>query len=48
MHKIINGIISKEEYKSKHKFLKKRETDLYLQIFYNYIDNTENKAFLRI
>ena len=45
IYKIINGTIPKEEYKSKHKFFKKRATDLYLQIFYNYIDNTENKGF---
>ena len=45
IYKIISGIIPKEEYKSKHKFFKKRATDLYLQIFYNYIDNTENKEF---
>ena len=45
IYKIINGIIPKEEYKSKHKFFKKRATDLYLQIFYNDIDNTESKGF---
>ena len=45
IYKIINGSIPKEEYKSKHKFLKKRATDLHLQIFYNYIDNTKNKGF---
>ena len=33
------------EYKSKHKFFKKRATELYVKIFYNYIDNTENKGF---
>ena len=44
-YKIINGIIPEEEYKSKHKFFKKRATDLYLQSFYNYIDKTENKGF---
>ena len=30
IYKIINEIIPKEEYKSKHKFFKKRATDLYL------------------
>ena len=45
IYKIINGTIPEEEYKSKHKFFKKRATDLYSQIFYNYIDNTENKGF---
>ena len=45
IYKIINGTIPKEEYKSKCEFFKKRATDLYLQIFYNYIDNTENKGF---
>ena len=44
-NKIVNGIIPKEEYKSKHKFFKIRATDLYLQIFYRYIDNIENKGF---
>ena len=42
IYKIINGIIPKEEYKSKHKFFKKQATDLHLQNFCNYIDNTEN------
>ena len=37
--------LSKEEYKSKHKFFKKWATDLFLQIFYSYIDNTKNKGF---
>ena len=32
-YKIINRIIPKEKYKSKHKFFKKQATDLYLQIF---------------
>ena len=41
IYKIINGIIPKEVYKSKHKFFKKRATDLHLEIFYNYIDDTE-------
>ena len=45
IYKIINGIIPKEEYKSKHKLFKKRATDLYLQSFYSYIDNTEKKGF---
>ena len=45
IYKIITGIIHKEEYESKHKFFKKRATDLYLQIFYNDIDNTKNKEF---
>ena len=45
IYKVINRIIPKEEYKSKHKFFKKRATDLYLQVFYNYIDNTENRGF---
>ena len=45
IYKILNGIIPKGEYKNKHKFLKKRATDLYLQSFYNYIDNNENKGF---
>ena len=40
----MNLIIHREEYKSKHKFFKKRETDLYLQTFYNYINITENKG----
>ena len=44
IYKIINGTIPKEEYKNKHKFFKKRATDLYLQICYNYIDNTKNKG----
>ena len=47
IYKIINEIIPKEEYKSKHKFFKKRATDLYLQFFYNYIDNTENRGFFK-
>ena len=33
------------EYKRKHKFFKKRATELYVKIFYNYIDNSENKGF---
>ena len=45
IYKIINGIIPKEVYMRKHEFFKKRATDLYLQIFYNYIDNTENRGF---
>ena len=45
IYRIINGIIPKEEYKSTHKFFKKRATGLYLQIFYNYFDNTKNKGF---
>ena len=44
-YKIINVTTPTEEYKSKHKFFKKRATDLYLQIFYNYVDTTENKGF---
>ena len=40
----MNLIIPREEYKSKHKFFKKGETDLYLQKFYNYINITENKG----
>ena len=44
-NKIVNEIIPKEEYKSKHKFFKIRATDLYLQIFYSHIDNIENKGF---
>ena len=45
VYKIIDGIIPKEKYRSKHKFFKKRATDLYLHIFYNYIDNTKSKGF---
>ena len=45
IYKIRNGIIPKEECKSKRKFFKKRATDLYLQFFYNYIDDTENEEF---
>ena len=45
IYMIINGIIPKEDYRSKHKFFKKRATDLYLQLFYNHIDNTETKGF---
>ena len=41
----MNVIIPKEEYKSKHKFFKKWEIDLYLQKLYNYIIITENKRF---
>ena len=42
---MINRIIpKKKEYKNKHIFLKKRATDLHLQLFLNYIDNTKNKA----
>ena len=39
----MNLIVPREEYKSKHKFFKKQETDLYLQKFYNYVNITENK-----
>ena len=37
--------IETNRYLSKNLFFKKRATDLYLQIFYNYIDNTKNKGF---
>ena len=40
----MNLIIPREECKSKHKFFKKGETDLYLQKFYNYINITKNKG----
>ena len=42
---VINGVIPKEQYKTKHNFFKKRATDLYLQSFYSYVDNDENKGF---
>ena len=45
IYKIINGIIPKEEYKSKHKFLRKEQHIYFYKFFYNYIDNTENKGF---
>ena len=38
---IINGVILKEEHKSKHNFFKKRATDSYLQTFYSFIGNNE-------
>ena len=41
----MNVIVSKEEYKCKHKFFIKRATDLYLQTFYNYINIIKNKGF---
>ena len=46
IYKVINGEISKEKYRSKHKFFQKRATDCYIQNqFYNYIDNEENRSF---
>ena len=43
---MINGEISKEKYRSKHKFFQKRATDCYIQNqFYNYIDNEDNRSF---
>ena len=33
IHKIMNAIISKEEYKNKHKFFKKRATDYIYKSF---------------
>ena len=45
IYKIINRIIPKDKYESKHMLFKKRATDLYLHIFYNYIANIENKGF---
>ena len=48
IYKVINGIIPKEEFKTKHKFFPKRATDLYLQIFYSYIDNIKIKGFLHV
>ena len=44
-YKIINRIIPKEEYKSKHKVLRNKQ-HFNLQIFYNYIDNFEDKGLL--
>ena len=46
IYKIKNGVIPKEEHMGKHKFFKKHATHLFLQIFYNHSDNTENKGFL--
>ena len=46
MYKVISGEISKEKYRSKHKFFQKRATDCYIQNqFYNYIDNEDNRSF---
>ena len=46
IYKVINGEISKEKYRSKHKFFQKRATDCYIQNqFYSCIDNEENRSF---
>ena len=45
IYKVINDKISKEKYRSKHKFFQKQATDCYIQNqFYNYIDNEENRS----
>ena len=46
IYKVINREISKETYRSRHKFFQKRAIDCYTQNqFYNYIDNEENRSF---
>ena len=41
-----SGEISKEKYRSKHKFFQKQATDCYIRNqFYNYIDNEDNRSF---
>ena len=46
IYKLISGKITKEKYRSKHKFFQKRAIDCYIQNqFYNYIDNEDNRNF---
>ena len=43
---MISGEISKEKYRSKHKFFQKGATDCYiLNPFCNYIDDEDNRTF---
>ena len=40
------GKSQKEKCRSKHKFFHKQATDCYIQnLFYNYIDNEDNRSF---
>ena len=46
IYKVISGEISKEKYRSKHKFFQERATDCYIQNrFYNYKDNKGDRSF---
>ena len=45
---VINGTIPKEEYKSKHKYFKKRVTNLYLHFFTILLITTKTKGSLHI